>query len=138
MNPFLWLVHAVITLYIWILIAAAVLSWLVAFNVVNRYNPTVRIIGDTLFRLTERLLCPIRHGPRLVPSSGAAAAPDSQRAAQPRRPRHLAGDPDPGAPVPRAGHLLDLRVVTAGRPWKIMPDGILLAVRATPKGGRDG
>ena len=60
MNPFLWLVHAVITLYIWILIAAAVLSWLVAFNVVNRYNPTVRMIGDTLYRLTEPLLRPIR------------------------------------------------------------------------------
>jgi uncharacterized protein YggU (UPF0235/DUF167 family) len=27
--------------------------------------------------------------------------------------------------------------VTAARPWKIVPDGILLAVRATPKGGRD-
>jgi YggT family protein len=60
MNPFLWLVHAVITLYIWVLIAAAVLSWLVAFNVVNRYNPTVRMIGDVLFRLTEPLLRPIR------------------------------------------------------------------------------
>jgi YggT family protein len=67
MNPFLWLVHAVITLYIWILIAAAVLSWLVAFNVVNRYNPTVRIIGDTLFRLTEPLLRPIRS---VLPSLG--------------------------------------------------------------------
>ena len=67
MNPFLWLVHAVITLYIWILIAAAVLSWLVAFNVVNRYNPTVRMIGDMLFRLTEPLLRPIRS---VLPSLG--------------------------------------------------------------------
>ena len=48
-------------------IAAAVLSWLVAFNVVNRYNPTVRIIGDTLFRLTEPLLRPIRN---VLPSLG--------------------------------------------------------------------
>ncbi len=67
MNPFLWLVHVVITLYIWILIAAAVLSWLVAFNVVNRYNPTVRMIGDVLFRLTEPLLRPIRS---VLPSLG--------------------------------------------------------------------
>jgi YggT family protein len=67
MNPFLWLVHAVITLYIWILIAAAVLSWLVAFNVVNRYSPTVRMIGDTLYRLTEPLLRPIRS---VLPSLG--------------------------------------------------------------------
>jgi YggT family protein len=67
MNPFLWLVHVIITLYIWILIAAAVLSWLVAFNVVNHYNPTVRMIGDTLYRLTEPLLRPIRN---LLPSLG--------------------------------------------------------------------
>jgi YggT family protein len=67
MNPFLWLVHVVITLYIWVLIAAAVLSWLVAFNVVNRYNPTVRMIGDTLLRLTEPLLRPIRN---VLPSLG--------------------------------------------------------------------
>jgi YggT family protein len=67
MNPFLWLVHVIITLYIWVLIAAAVLSWLVAFNVVNRYNPTVRMIGDTLYRLTEPLLRPIRN---VLPSLG--------------------------------------------------------------------
>ena len=67
MNPFLWLVHVVITLYIWVLIAAAVLSWLVAFNVVNRFNPTVRMIGDVLFRLTEPLLRPIRN---MLPNLG--------------------------------------------------------------------
>jgi YggT family protein len=61
MNPFLWLVHVVITLYIWVLIAAAVLSWLVAFNVVNPYSPTVRAIGEGLHRLTEPLLRPIRN-----------------------------------------------------------------------------
>ena len=67
MNPFLWLVHVVITFYIWVLIAAAVLSWLVAFNVVNRFNPTVRMIGDVLFRLTEPLLRPIRN---MLPNLG--------------------------------------------------------------------
>ena len=59
-NPFLWLIHTLITLYIWILIGAAVLSWLVAFNVVNPYNQIVRTIGETLHRLTEPLLRPIR------------------------------------------------------------------------------
>ena len=59
-NPFLWLIHTLITLYIWILIGAAVLSWLVAFNVVNTYNHIVRTIGETLHRLTEPLLRPIR------------------------------------------------------------------------------
>jgi YggT family protein len=60
MNPFLWLIHTLITLYIWILIASAVLSWLVAFNVVNPYNNVVRTIGDALYRLTEPALRPIR------------------------------------------------------------------------------
>ena len=60
-NPFLWLIHTVITLYIWILIAAAVLSWLVAFNVVNPYNQVVRNIGEVLHRLTEPALRPIRN-----------------------------------------------------------------------------
>jgi YggT family protein len=60
MNPFLWLIDTVITLYIWILIAAAVLSWLVAFNVVNTRNSIVASIGDFLYRITEPALRPIR------------------------------------------------------------------------------
>ena len=35
MNPFVWLIHTLIWLYIYVLIAAAVMSWLIAFNVVN-------------------------------------------------------------------------------------------------------
>jgi YggT family protein len=60
MNPFLWLIDTLITLYIWILIAAAVLSWLIAFNVVNTRNPIVAAIGDFLYRITEPALRPIR------------------------------------------------------------------------------
>jgi YggT family protein len=60
MNPFLWLVDTLITLYIWILIAAAVLSWLIAFNVVNTRNPIVSNIGEFLYRVTEPALRPIR------------------------------------------------------------------------------
>jgi YggT family protein len=60
MNPFLWLIDTVVTLYIWILIAAAVLSWLIAFNVVNTRNPVVASIGDFLYRITEPALRPIR------------------------------------------------------------------------------
>jgi len=59
-NPFLWLIDTLITLYIYVLIAAAVLSWLIAFNVVNSYNPTVRMIWDFLYRVTEPALRPIR------------------------------------------------------------------------------
>ncbi len=60
MNPFLWLVDTIITIYIWLLIASAVLSWLIAFNVVNTRNQVVHTVGDMLYRLTEPLLRPIR------------------------------------------------------------------------------
>jgi YggT family protein len=59
-NPFLWLVSQVIWIYIYIIIASAVLSWLVAFNVVNTRNDTVRNIGRFLYRITEPALRPIR------------------------------------------------------------------------------
>jgi YggT family protein len=67
MNPFFWLISTLITLYIWILIANAVLSWLVAFNVVNPYNNIVRTIGEGLYRLTDPALRPIR---QMLPSLG--------------------------------------------------------------------
>jgi YggT family protein len=67
MNPFLWLISTLIQLYIWILIANAVLSWLVAFNVVNPSNNVVRTIGEMLYRLTEPALRPIR---QILPSLG--------------------------------------------------------------------
>jgi YggT family protein len=60
MNPILWLISTLITLYIWILIAAALLSWLIAFNVVNRHNHVVVAIADFLYRITEPALRPIR------------------------------------------------------------------------------
>ena len=60
MNPFLWLVDTIITLYIWILIASAILSWLIAFSVVNTRNPIVASIGEFLYRVTEPALQPIR------------------------------------------------------------------------------
>jgi YggT family protein len=47
--------------YIWILIAAAVLSWLVAFNVVNTRNHVVATIGQFLYAITEPVLRPIRN-----------------------------------------------------------------------------
>ena len=61
------LINTVISLYIWVLIANAVLSWLVAFNVVNTQNKIVYMIGDFLYRITEPVLRPIR---RVVPDLG--------------------------------------------------------------------
>ena len=67
MYAFLTLVSTVITIYVWLLIAQAVLSWLVAFGIVNRYNRVVATIGDFLWRITEPLLRPIR---RVIPDLG--------------------------------------------------------------------
>ncbi|MGD9867919.1 MAG: YggT family protein [Hyphomicrobiales bacterium] len=50
----------VISLYIWVLIASAVLSWLIAFGVVNTQNRFVYTLADMLYRLTEPALRPIR------------------------------------------------------------------------------
>jgi YggT family protein len=47
-------------IYTWILIVSAVLSWLIAFNVVNTRNQFVSTVWDTLYRITEPALRPIR------------------------------------------------------------------------------
>jgi len=62
-----FLVYFVLGLLIYLLIAYAILSWLIAFNVVNTYNPAVRGISTTLGRLLEPLLRPIR---RILPEMG--------------------------------------------------------------------
>ena len=67
MHAFVQLVNTVIYIYIWLLIAQAVLSWFVAFGIVNRYNRAVATIGDFLWRITEPVLRPIR---RVLPVLG--------------------------------------------------------------------
>ena len=49
-----------IDLYTWLLIASAIVSWLVAFNIINTRNDFVRSVWDFLFRITEPALKPIR------------------------------------------------------------------------------
>ncbi|MGH6824869.1 YggT family protein [Methyloceanibacter sp.] len=56
-----------INLYIWVIIISAILSWLIAFNVVNTNNRFVMTVADTLWRLTEPALRPIR---KLLPDLG--------------------------------------------------------------------
>lgn len=60
MRAVLDIILLILQIYIWLLIAAAILSWLIAFNVVNTRNQAVHMIGDMLYRLTEPLLRPIR------------------------------------------------------------------------------
>ena len=61
MHAVIDLILLVIQIYIWLLIAQAILSWLLAFGVVNRYNRGVAVIGDFLYRITEPALRPIRN-----------------------------------------------------------------------------
>ncbi len=67
MNALFWLIDQVIGLYITLVIVQVVLSWLVAFNVVNTRNRFVYMVGDFLYRITEPALKPIR---RLLPTMG--------------------------------------------------------------------
>ena len=61
MRALFLVIDLALQLYIWILIAAAVLSWLIAFNVVNTRNPVVASVGEFLYRITEPVLRPIRN-----------------------------------------------------------------------------
>ncbi|NDH60826.1 MAG: YggT family protein [Alphaproteobacteria bacterium] len=54
------LIDKVIDIYTWIVIASAIMSWLVAFGVVNVSNKFIRMVVDVLYRLTEPALRPIR------------------------------------------------------------------------------
>ena len=60
MHAVLHILLLVIRIYIWVLIGQAILSWLLAFGVINRYNRAVSVIGDFLYRVTEPALRPIR------------------------------------------------------------------------------
>jgi YggT family protein len=67
MQAVIELILIVLHLYWWVVIASAVMSWLVAFGVINTHNRIVANIGETLYRLTEPALRPIR---RVVPDFG--------------------------------------------------------------------
>jgi len=67
MNPFIWLINTLFDLVVWVVIASAIMSWLVAFGVVNTRNQFIRMVVETLYRLTEPLLRPIR---RMLPNLG--------------------------------------------------------------------
>jgi YggT family protein len=67
MRAILDIVMVVLNLYTWIIIAGAVLSWLIAFGVVNIRNDFVRSIWNLFLALTEPFLRPIRN---FLPSTG--------------------------------------------------------------------
>ena len=67
MIALLNLLVTLISIYVWVLIIGVVLSWLIAFNVVNTQNRFVYMVADTINRLTEPALRPIRN---LLPNLG--------------------------------------------------------------------
>ena len=60
MRAILEIILLVLDLYVWLLIASAILSWLIAFNVVNTRNQLVAAVAEFLYRITEPVLAPIR------------------------------------------------------------------------------
>ena len=60
MSSIIILISQIIEIFIWCLIAQAILSWLIAFNIVNTSNNFVSLIGNFLYKITEPLLRPIR------------------------------------------------------------------------------
>ncbi len=65
--PLLRMVITVLELYVWVIVIGVILSWLVAFNVINRSNRFVYMVADFIYRITEPALRPIRN---LLPNLG--------------------------------------------------------------------
>jgi YggT family protein len=67
MRAVFYVIDLALVLYIWVLIAAVVFSWLVALNLVDARNQAIAMIGEALVRVTEPGLRPIRNA---VPKLG--------------------------------------------------------------------
>ena len=67
LNPIAALLIEVLEIYKWIVIAAVIVSWLTAFNVINQHNQFVRTLLRILIALTEPVFRPIR---KVVPAIG--------------------------------------------------------------------
>jgi len=61
------LILMILNLFVWVVIASAIFSWLYAFNVVNPRNQFIAMIGNALYQLTEPIYRPIR---RFMPNLG--------------------------------------------------------------------
>ena len=67
MYSVLMLIDRIIDIYVWVIILSAVLSWLVAFDIINMRNRFVYLVSDALNRITEPVYRPIR---RFLPDMG--------------------------------------------------------------------
>jgi YggT family protein len=68
LNTLIEVILIALNLYWYVILASVIVSWLVAFGVINTYSPAVRTIMDVIYRLTEPALRPIR---RVLPDFGA-------------------------------------------------------------------
>ena len=68
MKSIFILLDSIITIYLWIIIINAILSWLVAFNILNTQNRFVFSVLDTTYKLTDPALNKIR---RFIPTFGS-------------------------------------------------------------------
>ena len=68
MKSIFILLDSIIAIYIWIVIINAILSWLVAFNILNTQNRFVFSVLDATYKLTDPALNRIR---RFVPTFGS-------------------------------------------------------------------
>ena len=68
MKSIFILIDSIITIYLWIIIINAVLSWLVAFNILNTQNRFVFSVLETTYKLTDPALNKIR---RFIPTFGS-------------------------------------------------------------------
>ncbi|MBA3897418.1 MAG: YggT family protein [Sphingomonadaceae bacterium] len=68
MTSIVQILYILLTVIWWIIVIQAVMSWLIAFNVINTHNDMVRSIWTALDRMTEPLYRPIR---RILPDFGA-------------------------------------------------------------------
>ncbi len=60
MRALLDVILLILQLYSYVIIIVAIMSWLIAFNVINIYNNVVRTIWDAMNAMTEPVLRPIR------------------------------------------------------------------------------
>ena len=67
LGPLIQVIHLALNIYLYLIIASAIMSWLVAFNVINTQNQFVRMIWEFMWRITEPALRPIR---RFMPNLG--------------------------------------------------------------------
>ena len=68
MKSIFILLDSIITIYLWIIIINAILSWLVAFNILNTQNRFVFAVLDVTYKMTEPALNKIR---RFIPTFGS-------------------------------------------------------------------